>query len=48
MERAGETPYPSRAQPDRIFEIAIHLRQSRPDIPGLENGPFLLNQRVPV
>jgi hypothetical protein len=32
----------------KFIEIAIHLRQARPDIPGLENGPFLLNRRLPV
>jgi hypothetical protein len=31
----------------KFIAIAIHLRQTRPDIPGLENGPFLLNRRVP-
>ena len=30
----------------RFIEIAIHLRQNRPDIPRLGNGPFLLNRRV--
>src|SRR4051794_36887755 len=31
----------------RFIEIAIHLRRTRPDIPHLENGPFLLERRVP-
>ena len=31
----------------RFIEIAIHLRQNRPDIPRPGNGPFLLERRVP-
>jgi hypothetical protein len=31
----------------RFIEIAIRSQQSRPDIPCPENGPFLLNRRVP-
>jgi hypothetical protein len=31
----------------KFIAIAIHLRRGRPDIPGLENGPFFLNRQVP-
>jgi hypothetical protein len=31
----------------KFIEIAIRFRQSRPDIPCPENGPFLLKRRVP-
>jgi hypothetical protein len=50
------TPYTDRAtgllEPvarNRIkfIEIAIHLRQNRPAIPGPGNGPFLFERRVP-
>jgi hypothetical protein len=39
--------YDHRAQPDQIFEIALRLMQSRPDIPCPGNGPFRLKRRVP-
>jgi hypothetical protein len=42
-----DSSYPSHATGPDFIEIAIHLRQTRPDIPGLGNGPFLLKRRVP-
>jgi hypothetical protein len=32
----------------KFIETAIHPRQSRPDIPCLENGPFRLDRWVPT
>jgi hypothetical protein len=48
------TPYTDRAtgllmsvtrNQIKFIAIAIHLRHNRPDIPGPENGPFLLNRQ---
>ena len=39
MMRAGETPMPIARNRSRFIEIAIHLRQSRPDNPRPETAP---------
>src|SRR3954453_5472599 len=46
-DRADGTLDPVAHNRTRFIAIAIHLRQAGPDIPGLGNGPFLLNRRVP-
>jgi hypothetical protein len=54
--RASHTPYTDRAtglldpaarNRSRFIEIAIRFRWNRPDISCPENGPFLLERRVP-
>jgi len=42
--RAG-TLIPVARNQIKFIEIAIHPQQNRPDIPGLGNGPFLLNRQ---
>jgi hypothetical protein len=44
--RAG-TLMPVARNRIKFIEIAIHLRQNRPAIPGPGNGPFLFERRVP-